>query len=585
LLAASLIAWRLAQKPSPAPSQLVPLTQDPGGELEPSLSPDGNFVAYAWTGPVSPGAQDIWVKAVDGESRRQLTNTPAPVSENSPAWSPDGKEIAFARVGYGGQSIPNPGVYVISLLGGPERRVSASGRHPKWTPDGRGLLIRDRSNKNRPAGIFLIDLKTHRSRQITQPDLGDGDWKFDISPDGSTLAFIRYEHPGVSDIYTVPMGGGEPARLTNWSSLMSGVAWSPDGREIIFDVTGHSLRRVLARASAPSRGTEVSNLGGLITSAALGSTPSLSRPNRGQPARLAFQLEVINVGLRLVDLNAPPSSGVLQVKHLAEGRRIDIPGPWSPEGERVAFVSYSAGTPAQFRVVRRDGSDLRSINALTASAMNIGSWAPDGRRLALDATVSGNSDIYVVSEDSGAGKRLTTEPSMEVYASWSQDGRWIYYSSNRTGRYEVWRMPADGGAPTQITRNGGIQPVESLDGKHLFYLDQPGLPEIGLASKMNLKMISLQGIEERSLVDLTPIGRLASWGLTTRGIYFVTAEPDFEAIHLLRLTDGSVTQVGRLPFRLPKQFPRMTFSHDGRSALTNRVDRRESDIMMIDNFR
>ena len=86
-------------------------------------------------------------------------------------------------------------------------------------------------------------------------------------------------------------------------------------------------------------------------------------------------------------------------------------------------------------------------------------------------------------------------------------------------------------------------------------------------------------------MEFTAIGRLGVWGVTSRGIFFVTGEQDFEAINLLRLPDGTVSRVGRLPFRLPKQSPRMTFSRDGRFALANQVDRRESDLMMIDGFR
>ena len=73
--------------------------------------------------------------------------------------------------------------------------------------------------------------------------------------------------------------------------------------------------------------------------------------------------------------------------------------------------------------------------------------------------------------------------------------------------------------------------------------------------------------------------------MTQRGILFLNTEPDYEAIDLYELPGGRVTRIGRLPFLVPKQFPGMTFSRDGKWALTNHIDQRESDLMLIDNFR
>jgi Tol biopolymer transport system component len=485
-------------------------------------------------------------------------------------------------VGFAGQPIPNPGVYIVSVLGGPERRVSQSGRHPKWTQDGRGLLIRDRPDNSRPAGIFHIDLETLGRRQITQPLSVDGDWKFDVSPDGTTIAFIRYERSGVADIYTVPLAGGEPRKLTDWSATISALTWMPAGDEIVYDVAGQSLWRISSRTATPGKGTQITNLTGMVTSAALASTPSMSRPAQRRPARLAFQVEAINVGLRVIDLKDQVNHEVVQTNAFLQSRRVDLPGSYSADGQKVAFRSLSAGSPVQLWVANRDGSHLQQIKSVGVREKSVGSWSPDGRWIAIDATVGGNSDIYLFPEDGGEAKRLTTDTSLEIYPCWSQDGRWVYYSSNKTGRYEVWKAPAAGGPPTQITRNGGVQPAESIDGTYIYYLDRLPSLENGLLRAATLKMVPKEGGEERVVFERVHLGL---WGVTTRGIHFVTAERDFEAIDLYDVSDGQVVRVGRLPFRLPKQFAAMTFSRDGRWALTNQVERREADLMMIDNFR
>ena len=72
------------------PLHLLTATSMPGAEENPSLSPDGNFVAFSWAGPAPDSSPDIWVKAVDGDAIKNLTNTPD-VMEKYPRFSPDGR--------------------------------------------------------------------------------------------------------------------------------------------------------------------------------------------------------------------------------------------------------------------------------------------------------------------------------------------------------------------------------------------------------------------------------------------------------------------------------------------------------------
>lgn len=561
------LAWRAFLKPVSAPVQLFPLTSYPGREGPPALSPDGNLVAFAWSGHAEAGPTDIYVKAVESEALRRLTQTPS--SETGPAWSPDGHSIAFVRDGLG--------VFTMSQLGGAERQVSASGTHVGWAGDSKSVLIRDGERNTGPFGISQVFLDTLERRRLTQAPVGDGDWRFEVSPDGSTLAFIRYEKRGIADLYVVAMGGGEPRRLSNWSATMYGLSWTPDGREIVYDVDeppASRLWRIDANSATPARGSPID-----IPAAAR--NPSISRPRPGHPARLAFQTITRDVDLHLMDLDARLVNDTIESQPFWNSTRIEGSARFSPDGSRIAVASFRSGAQ-EIWVAGRDGSGLQQVTTLGSPGVLIGGWSPDGARIAFEAAVAGNTDVYLVGADGGHLRRLTSESSVDGVVSWSRDGHWIYFSSTRAGVIpDIWRVAPDGGPATRITRNGGFEPKESPDGRYLFYLDRhpAGLAINGTAKLMR---VPVDGGQENLVHERV---RPFLWSVTDNGIVFVTREADFDALDVYRFSDRRVARVGRLGFRVPGSFTHMTVSRDGRWALATKMVRFDSDLMRIDNFR
>ena len=561
---AGTFAWR-ALKPVTAPPLLLPLASYPGVKGAPALSRDGNLVAFDWTGNANPGQTDIYVKAVESEVFRQLTATPA--SETGPAWSPDGHSLAFVRSGLG--------VFTISQLGGAERQVSASGTHVAWAGDSKSVLIRDREADTRPFGIYQVFLDTLDRRQLTQAPVGAGDWRFEVSPDGRTLAFIRYEKVGIADVYVVPIGGGEPRRLTNWNAAIEGLSWTPDGREIVYSLDeppASRLWRISANTSTPARGVPIADIPVAATN------PSISRPMPGQPARLAFQTITRDVDLQLIDLDRR-ADHTLESTPFSSSTRIEGSSRFSQDGRRIAFASFRSGGPEVW-VAERDGSGLRQLTTIGSTGVLIGGWSPDGSRIAFEAAVDGNTDVYLVGTDGGHLSRLTTEPSMDGVPTWSNDGQWIYFTSTRGGPVpDLWRMRPNGGEPTRVTRNGGFEARESADGQSLFYLDRhPG----GAAIEARLMRVPLAGGHEELVLEHV---RPFLWSVTDAGIVFVTREPDFDVIDVYRFSDRRLARVGQLGFRIPERYTHMTVSRDGRWALATKMERFDSDLMRLDNFR
>jgi Tol biopolymer transport system component len=562
------LAWRALLRPPLPAARLFPLASYPGVEGPPAISPDGNLVAFAWSGGDGGGPTDIYVKAVENEALRPLTQTP--VSETSPAWSPDGHSIAFVRDGHG--------VFTMSQLGGAERQVSATGTHVAWAGDSKSVLIRDGERNAGPFGIYQVFLDTLARRRLTQAPVGDGDWRFEVSPDGSTLAFVRYEKRGIADLYVVPLAGGEPRRLSNWNAGINGLSWTPDGREIVFDVDeppASRLWRIDASGTTPSRGSPIVDI------PAAAANPSISRPTSGRPARLAFQTSTRDVDMHLMDLDARLVNGAFASLPFWNSTRIEGSARFSPDGTRIAVASFRSGAQ-EIWLAARDGRGLQQLTTLGASGISVGGWSPDGSRLAFEAAIGGNTDVYVVGGDGGHPRRLTTESSIDGIPSWSGDGRWVYFASTRAGTLpDTWRVSPDGGQATRLTRNGGFEPRESPDGRYLFYLDRGpgGLAAGGTARLMRLP---LGGGQEELVLDRV---RPFLWSVTEAGIVFVTREPHFDAIDVYRFSDRQVTRLGRLGFRIPDIYAQLTVSRDGRWAMATDLVRFESDLMWLDNFR
>ncbi|HEU0007639.1 MAG TPA: winged helix-turn-helix domain-containing protein, partial [Terriglobia bacterium] len=183
-LAAGLLALVLAcfgwfisrPRPSsiPPPSPPIPLTSYPGVEFNPTFSPDGSQVAFTWNGPQQDNF-DIYTKVVDRDDLVRLTRDPA--ADWKPAWSPDGRRIAFIRAGT---------VFVISPLGGPERRVAdLDAVHIEWTKDGRSLVVS--AGQLGGSRLLLLTVETGATKELTSPSRKlsvSGDRTFAISPDG-----------------------------------------------------------------------------------------------------------------------------------------------------------------------------------------------------------------------------------------------------------------------------------------------------------------------------------------------------------------------------------------------------------------
>ena len=140
---------------------------------------------------------------------------------------------------------------------------------------------------------------------------------------------------------------------------------------------------------------------------------------------------------------------------------------WSPDGNRLAYVSFEGGNSTIFVQNISTGSreqvaKFRGINGAPA-------FSPDGRRLALTLSRSGNPEIYVMDLGSRALTQLTNHFGIDTEPTWSADGGSLYFTSDRGGKPQIYRVASSGGSAARVTFQGSYNASASVafDGKKI----------------------------------------------------------------------------------------------------------------------
>jgi len=184
--------------------------------------------------------------------------------------------------------------------------------------------------------------------------------------------------------------------------------------------------------------------------------------------RLAFVSVLKNAdGSRRYALQISDSDGANPRTVLQSKQPILSPN-WSPEGERLSYVSFENGKAEIFIQEMRSGkrTALASFKGLNSAP----SWSPDGRKLAMTLSKGGNPEIYVMDISTKALTRVThSSQSIDTEAVWMPNGHELVFTSDRGGRPQIYKVPATGGRAERLTFEGryNASPDISADGRYL----------------------------------------------------------------------------------------------------------------------
>ena len=191
---------------------------------------------------------------------------------------------------------------------------------------------------------------------------------------------------------------------------------------------------------------------------------------------------------------------------------------WSPDGSKLAYVSFEAKKPVVY--IHSLATGLRSVVANFKGSNSAPAWSPDGNRLAVVLTKDGQSQLYTVNADGSGVRRIASSAGIDTEPAWSTDGNWIYFTSDRGGSPQLYRVAPDGSNLQRISFSGSynVTPRPSPDNRSLTFVTRNGgrfqVAVMDLASR---QVTILTDTERDESPSFAPNGRMILYATEVGG--------------------------------------------------------------------
>jgi sugar lactone lactonase YvrE len=418
--------------------------------------------------------------------------------------------------------------------------------------------------------LFILRLADGSMRKlIAPPDGVIGDSSPVFSPDGRSLAFLRWSSPSTSYLLVQKIGAdgpalGDPVRVPAGTGVRS-AAWADDRRLIFVD----DQRIVEWEPGAAAQQIYMS--GPRLTGLAIA-----GRDQTGTPRLVTAQSTVPAPRVWTLPLRGPGLAGGPAAPFAPLGTDSSNPN-FSPDGGRLVFVSRRTGDP-ELWTANADGGDLRQLTRLGLNSLSVPRWSPDNRHVAFFARTDTEPQIYVIDavQDHALPQRLTDEVPGCNIPTWSRDGKFLYCSRRTGGEMRLYRVPAGrvAGQAEMERWFEGKEATETSDGRVLYVKDdRPGLFQRSLAGD------PAANPEQRLVEDIR--GPIAYFVPVPEGVYYTGQNPSGAYLALRFFDYARRETVDVAPRSITGPVNSLTISPDHRSLFYTQTPKSEIDLTLI----
>ena len=165
---------------------------------------------------------------------------------------------------------------------------------------------------------------------------------------------------------------------------------------------------------------------------------------------------------------------------------------WSPDGTRLAYVSFEGRKPSVY--VQNVSTGQRALLTRASGNQSAPAWSPNGDQIVFASSQAGGTQLFVAGADGSNARRLTNSGAIDTTPNWAPDGR-IYFMSDRGGSPQIYRISGEGGNAERVTFEGSdnANPRVAADGKSMVFVKREG----------SRYMLAVQDFASRQVQTLT----------------------------------------------------------------------------------
>ncbi len=452
---AGVTMWQRTRPKFPAPSDYMQVTYVSDSATSPSLSPDGNTLAFIRGPATFFGAGQIYVKALPDGDPVRLTQDG--LSKMSPVFSPDGSRVAYTAVDQNFEW----NTWIVSLVGREPKLWLKNASGLSWM-DATHVLFSEMTGMGIHMGLVTATEDRNQTRSVYQPADAQGmAHRSSPSPDGKSVILVEMVSNVFKKCRVVPADGSSPGKSVGPEGECTAAAWSTDGRWMYFSakVSGvfhiwrqrspHGSLEQLTNGTSEEEGIAIAPDGrSLFTSLGTARSavwvhdgrgdrevsgegnafvptlaPVMSQPFSSDGRKLFY---LVRQGAQPVGLDQ--RSGALWVVDLdTERRELLLPGfdvtayDVSRDGKRVVFAALDSMGQSHLWLARLDGKlSPRQISAIEADSPHFG----EHDSILFRGGDSTARFIFRMEEDGGQPRKAVAEPVL-FFLSVSPDDAWL----------------------------------------------------------------------------------------------------------------------------------------------------------------